>query len=727
MVRQFASVRTLCGLALIVSQAFAQLANKTIVMHPDAFAVSGPVSEMPIMETMPQKDVLPVRPSPLSSHHGPPVKVDRALQKRVLPSVNATKGVDFDGVGANGWAPSDDNLAVGPNHILQTVNVQFGVYSKTGALLSGPTNFITFFSALGGSCAAGSSDPIALYDRQADRWVIAEIGIGSSFSECYGVSKTNDPTGSYYLYAFDFGANLNDYDKASVWPTASNSAYLLAFNNFESGVGFAGAGLCGFDRTKALAGDATASLLCQQTPNTEGSYLPSDNDGPTPPADGTPGLFLNWKNSNPGQLYLRRLTLNFASGTATLTGPTIINVANDNLACGNGGVCVPQVQTIQPLDTLGDRLMYRFPVRHFSDHDRAVANHAVGTSGGQVAFRWYELYDPAGNVTLNQQGTFAPDSTYRWMGSIAEDRNADIAIGYSASSSIIHPAIRFTGRLPSDASGMLESENSIVEGTGSQNHGLNRWGDYSGIQVDPTDDCTFWYTNQYQKTNGAFNWSTRIGSFVFPVCLGNPDFTLNANPNAVTVAQSASATSAITVVPLNGFNGSVTLSASGLPSGVTAGFTPNPATSTSTLTLTASGLATTGTSTVTITGTSGSLTSTTTLSLAVTASGPAVTLSPTSLTWGKVVVGVTSGAKTATLTNSGVATLNISNIATSGDFALFSFTSKKKCGSTVLAGASCLIKVTFTPTQKGLRTGALTITDNAASSPQQMPLTGTGK
>ncbi len=184
--------------------------------------------------------------------------------------------------------------------------------------------------------------------------------------------------------------------------------------------------------------------------------------------------------------------------------------------------------------------------------------------------------------------------------------------------------------------------------------------------------------------------------------------------------------STITITPQNGFSGSVTLSAKGLPSGVTAGFSPNPATSTSMLTLTASGTAATGTVTVTISGTSGTLTSTTTLSLTVNASGggAAVTLSPTSLTFASTVLGVTSAPKTVTLTNSGTATLNISNIATSGDFALV--TSTKPCGSTLAAGKNCLIKVTFTPTQVGARTGSLTITDNAAGSPQSVPLTGTG-
>lgn len=618
-------------LALIGTLAFAKTnKNKTIVTYPSGFAVSQPLSEMAIdYSVIAGREMPEPRPSPLRSRAvSGPWQEDPVLQKEPGPMVSATPGVDFDGIPAGGFAPSDANMAVGPNHIVETVNVQLAVYNKSGTLLSGPTNFGTFFAALGGNCANGASDPIVLYDRQADRWLISDIGYtgNAPFLECVGVSKTNDPTGAYTLYSYSFGTSLNDYPKLGTWATASNSAYLATYNIFAPS-GFAGADLCGLDRAKMLAGNPGAAQLCQLSPNTEGSYLPSDMDGPTPPTDGTPGLFITWQNNNPGQLFLRKLTLNFAAGTAVLSAPTTINVANDNLACGNGGTCVPQLGTAQKLDTLGDRMMYRFAVRHFADHDRAVVNHSVA-NGSQVAIRWYELFDPAGSVTLNQQGTFAPDTTFRWMASIAEDKNANIGLGYSASSTSINPAIRFTGRVPSDPLGTMETEASILVGTGSQTGGLSRWGDYTALQVDPSDDCTFWYVDQYEKVSGSFNWNTNIGSFAFSGCGGG-------------------------------------------------------------------------------------------------GGGPVVTLVPTSLTWGKVLVGNKVCCKTVTLTNTGNATLNISSIVPSGDFTLK--TVAKSCKSTVSAGASCLIKVGFAPTQKGLRTGAVTITDNAADSPQSIPLKGTGK
>ena len=223
-------------------------------------------------------------------------------------------------------------------------------------------------------------------------------------------------------------------------------------------------------------------------------------------------------------------------------------------------------------------------------------------------------------------------------------------------------------------------------------------------------------------------WGSPNGSGLINALAGasGPSFNLSANPTSVSIVQGNSGTSTITVNPLGGFTGSVTLTASGLPSGVTAGFVPNPTTTTSALTLTASASAATGTSTVTITGTSGSLTATTTVSLTVTApTAPVVTLTPASLTFVARKVGTTSPARLITLKNTGNATLNISNIGISGDFAFL--TTAKPCGATLAAGKNCTLKVTFTPAQKGTRTGDVTITDNAVNSPQQVPLTGTGK
>ena len=239
-------------------------------------------------------------------------------------------------------------------------------------------------------------------------------------------------------------------------------------------------------------------------------------------------------------------------------------------------------------------------------------------------------------------------------------------------------------------------------------------------------------------SNGAYSavtgydlvtgWGSPGGVYLIDALSGSggPYFTLTANPSNLGIVQGGSGKSAIAVNPVNGFSGTVTLSASGLPSGVTAKFKPSSTASTSTLTLTASGSAATGPAVVTINGVSGSLTWSTTMNLVVTASGtsPVVTLSATSLAFGNLVAGETSKARPVTVTNAGNATLVFSNIAFNGDFVQAS--ANHTCGITLAPGKKCVIDVAFTPTQLGARSGTLTITDNAANSPQTVSLSGTG-
>ena len=730
MVRLGIVVRTLLLVGLASTLAVAKTdKSKTIEILPSGFAVSQRASDLPLESSIyAEQEVHEPGSSPLRSRAvaGGALEKDPAVQNEAKPMVSATPGISFSGVPSPGYAPSDSNMAVGPNNIVEVVNVQFAVFSKSGATLAGPTNILSLFGTLKGDCSSGTyGDPVVLYDRAADRWVISMIGAGSTISECVAVSKTNNPAGAYYLYGYSFGSNLNDYPKLGTWATTSNSAYLATFNIFAGGSNFTGADLCGIDRTKALAGSSSPAMLCQQTPNSEGSYLPSDMDGPTPPVDGTPGVFITWQNNNPGQLYLRTLTLNFSAGTATMSSPTTISVANSNLACG-GGTCIPQAGTTNQLDSLGDRLMYRFAVRHFSDHDRAVLNHSVA-SGSTVGVRWYELYDPAGSVTLHQQGTYTPDSTYRWMASVAEDQLGDIGLGFSASSSSIYPALRFTGRVPSDSLGTMETEYNILSGGGAETAGLSRWGDYTALQVDPSDDCTFWYVDQYQPANGTFNWSTNISSFIFNSCSTTPTFQLAAAPGSVSIAQGASGTTTVSSTALNGFTGSVTLSALNLPGGVTASFNPSSISGnggSSTLTLSVGATTPVNTYNLNISGNSGSITTQAGLQLTVSQAPPTplVSVSAASLTWGNEVVGGTAAAKSFSISNIGTVTANIASIVPSGDFAVSSTT----CGSTLATARSCSVKVTFTPTQLGTRTGAITITDNAATSPQTVTLSGTG-
>lgn len=567
-----------------------------------------------------------------------PATVPDAVHQHTAPLAPAglapTAGLGFDGLGSGfaGFtitgAPPDTNGAVGLTQYVQWVNEAFAVFDKaTGALLKGPVAGNSLWAGFGGGCQTNNDgDPIVMYDKLANRWVFAQFSVSTTPDlQCVAVSTTSDATGTFNRYSFQY-SNFDDYPKMGVWP----DAYYATFNMFSNtNNSFVGADLCAYDRNAMLNGQA-ATQVCFQQGSSIGGVLPADLDGTTAPPAGSPEFLLFFGSNN---VNLFKFHVNFATPSAsTLTGPTAIPVSAFTPVC-NGGTCIPQAGTTNKLDSLADRLMYRLAYRNFGSHESLVVNHSVtaGTGGG---VRWYEIQNPSGTPVLAQQSTFAPDSSFRWMGSIAMDQAGDIGVGYSVSSSSINPGIRFTGRTPSDPANTLEAETTIINGTGSQTGTLTRWGDYSALQVDPSDDCTFWYTTEYLKASGTFNWNTRIASFKFPNCGGTADYTLSASPASLTVTQGSSGSSTITVTPTNGFTGSVSLSASGLPAGVTATFGTNPTTSTSVLTLSASATATTGTSTVTITGTSGTLTHTTTISLTVNAPAApdfSLSASPTSV------------------------------------------------------------------------------------------------
>ena len=465
------------------------------------------------------KHIKPVRPTHLPGPFAP--QPDPVLQSSAGPLVSVTNGVNAQGVGvglgnfSDCCAPPDTNGAAGATQFVQWVNLDFAVFSKTtGALVAGPTAGNTLWSGFGGPCeTSNDGDPIAQYDKAAGRWVLAQPVFSSPFMYCVAVSTTSDATGTYNRYAFSM-PNFPDYPKLGVWP----DGYYASFNMF-SGNTFVGARACAFDRTAMLAGNA-ATQICFQESSSVPSLLPSDLDGATAPPTGSPNFFMNFGSNS---LNLFRFHVDFSTPAgSTFTGPTTISVAAFTEAC-SGGTCVPQPSTSQKLDSLGDRLMYRLAYRNRSGTESLLVNHSIHVSGSKrnqvTGVRWYEIQSPNGTPSVFQQGTFSPDSTSRWMGSIAMDKVGNIALGYSASSGSVFPAIRFTGRVPTDALGTMEAENSIQVGAGSQLSNLNRWGDYSSMNVDPVDDCTFWYTNEYLMNNGTFNWSTRIASFKFPSCM----------------------------------------------------------------------------------------------------------------------------------------------------------------------------------------------------------------
>jgi len=645
------SLAGLITIFLVTDITSAQSVTPTVV-SPGQVAVSGPARHGTDAEHGNKKEPRKLHPIP---HHGGGPDRDDVLQADEGLLLNTDVGINFPGVGSNGFAPPDTNIAVGPNHILQAVNSRYAIFDKNGILLAGPFALSSLWTNFGegNACTTSNSgDVIAQYDKLADRFIVTQLGsFTAPYSECIAVSQTSDPTGSYWLYSYSFGIQLNDYPKFGVWPTATNSAYLATYNLFANAQTFTGAALCAYDRSKMLVGDPTAQSICYTIDN-DGGYLPADLDGSNPPLDGTPGYFLNYVTTSSLRMYA--LAPNFANpGASVLSVKTPdVPVASFSEACAPSGTCIPQQGTSQRLGAVGDRLMYRLAFRNFGDHEAMVVNHSVAVNS-RVGVRWYELRSPVstdGAFTLYQQGTFSPDSVYRWMGSAAMDRIGNIGLGYSASSGTMRPAIRYTGRSPSDPLGTMQSEVTMVSGTGSQTVGLSRWGDYTAMRIDPSDDCTFWYTNQYQVSSGTFNWQTAFGSFKFNTC--HPaDYTLSVDPSSLTVMQGAAANSTVTVTALSGFSGAVDLTVTGCPANATctldaSSVSPNP-TATATLTVSATTSTTVGNYFLTIVGSNGG--SVVTTSVVLTVNPPpnfSISANPSSMT--VVQVGTTTSTITVT-------------------------------------------------------------------------------
>jgi hypothetical protein len=441
---------------------------------------------------------------------------DPDLQQSYPASSLPAATLTFDGIGANGSIPPDTNLAVGATQAVEVVNTEYAVYDKsTGARTLGPAAVHTIFTSLGGMCGSSDGgDPIVLYDQGAGRWLISQLEYNSSFSSnlvCVAVSTTSDATGNYNLYSFNFGGNFPDYPKFGVW----TDAYYFSANMFRNGSSFIGAQACAFNRSAMLNG-SPAAAVCFQGGTSVYSLLPAHLDGGTSPPAASPDFYLQFVSN---ALNLYKYHVDFATpANSTFTRSTLA-VGSFHEACG-GGACVPQSGTTKQLDSLGDRLMYRLSYRNLGSYESLLVNHSVQVSSAnnQTGVRWYEIRNPGTTPTVYQQSTFSPDaSVYRWMGSIAQDKQGNMLLGYSSSNASLFPAIGFTGRLASDPLNQMEPEGLIWAGGGSQTT-YSRWGDYSSMAVDPTDDCTFWYATEYLPSTGVFNWKTHVASFKFAAC-----------------------------------------------------------------------------------------------------------------------------------------------------------------------------------------------------------------
>lgn len=460
-----------------------------------------------------------------------------ALQKKMGENAPIVVDQDFEGLPSDGSPNPDTEGDVGPDHYFQMVKSQFAIWDKTGNMLYGPADCKTLWNDFPGPWLdMGWTDPVVLYDHLADRWLascmVYELNV--EYYEMVAVSATPDPLGEWYCYDIWFDV-MPDYPKFGLWP----DAYYLSINEWEingSYGTFTGASVMALNREQMLAGEPDPDMVYfhfdapnHSTTADVGSFLPSDLDGPPPP-EGTPNIFVCVKDDTWGypedRLWLWSFSIDWDDmSNCSFTELAILPTAPFDSHNWDQDFIHQPNSTIK-LHSLSHFLMYRLQYRYHDDHQTLVCNHTVETDGAEHgAVRWYALRNDGADWLIDQQSTYVPNEESRWMGSVAMDRDGNLAVGYSVSGDATYPSIRAAGRRYNDPPGQLTiPETEIKTGSASQtNHG--RWGDYSTLSVDPTDDLTFWYTQEYMETSGPVNWQTRIVSFRLHK---NPDFSADS-------------------------------------------------------------------------------------------------------------------------------------------------------------------------------------------------------
>jgi hypothetical protein len=516
------------------------------VLYPTKMVVSRPLRDIPIpaakiadAREVPNKttSVRPAVPgisANIQGTPGVPNTPDPLAGWQGLTSANDVAILGY------GLMPPDTQGDIGKDHYIQWINSLFAIWDKSGnkvfptSAAAAPGNVI--WTDLGGRCAADNSgDPITLWDPLAERWVMSQFGVDTTpYYQCVAVSTTSDPTGTWNLYAYVWPNNrFPDYPKLGVW----TDGYYITTNDFNSSLtSFMGITAGAFERDKMLAGLPAGFIYFQMTDGGVRDYsaLPADLDGNVAPPAGAPGVIAEFQdktwftpNLPTDQIWLFNLTLDWANPANSTFGVGATNDPNYQLAISDvsencsGRDCVPQGNNAQKVDDIDFRIMHRLAYRNLGSSQALVASMTVG-AGGRAGVWWGEFQNTGAAWATRQDGVYAPaDSDHRWMPSVAMDTNGNIMLGYSASSTTIFPSVRYVGRLAGDPLGQMGDEKTMVVGAAAQTGG-NRWGDYSSMSIDPTDGCTFWYTQEYVAVGGSFTWQTWIGNMKFPSCSNGP-------------------------------------------------------------------------------------------------------------------------------------------------------------------------------------------------------------
>lgn len=506
------------------------------VFTTDHFDVSPPLRDLPDVD--PPMRRVRIEEIDVRGNIPGPEDVDQIVQQDVMEAAGEipSTSASFNAFAGDGnVAPPDPVGDVGPNHYVAMANVRYAVYNKAGAVVLAPININTLWSGFGGPCQVeNAGDPVVIHDQLANRWVLMQFTASGTngYRICLAISTSGDPTGTFYRYSINTGTNFPDYPKLAMWP----NAYIITTREFSAAGPFAGVGVYALNRAQAIAGGAVSGIGFLATPGATpyrvgDGLLPADLDGTRLPPSGTAYLLGSQDNGGgygapSDALNLWKLNLNFAtpaSSTLALTN-VLPTAAFDSIFPCAGRECIPQPGTSRRLDHQGyrQRVLHRLAYRNHGTHESLVTNHSVEAPANVSGVRWYEIRNPNAAPAIYQQGTYSPggtDGIHRWFGSIAQDQNGNMGLGYSVSNGTsVFPGIRYTGRLAGDALGtMPQGEGTIVNGAGSQT-GSARWGDYTSMNVDPVDDCTLWYINEYYTATSAVTWQLRVGSFRYPSC-----------------------------------------------------------------------------------------------------------------------------------------------------------------------------------------------------------------
>ena len=466
----------------------------------------------------------------IRSARAPRSAIPRAANALSAPPV----GTVFNGLrDHSGLTPPDTNGDVSPLHYVQSVNqpggASFAVYDKTGVRLVAPTPMESLWDS--GVCSKhGNGDPVVKYDGLADRWIMSQLGFkvgargpGGPFYLCVFLSATGDIRDGGTAYTFFIDDNLfPDYPKLAVW----SDGYYMTMHLF-SNTGPKGQAVIALDRTKMLAGEPADQVVFFVNPNDYG-ILPSDVEGPTPPPEGSPNYLAVIKDDDLGAVADRVNLYGFHVDWTNPDQSRIDTLARldaprfDSKMCRHSLTCIPQKGTRMRLDALasdpqGTFTMHPTSYRNFGTHESLLLNHAIQVSGARAGIRWYELRDPNGTPVIYQSGNQTAEKLHRWMGSISINELGDVALGYSASGRNSYPSIRYAARRSDDPLGQMTQGEAVLVAGGNSQKTSPRWGDYTSMSVDPTDDCTFWYTNEYYPAGKKY-WHTAIASFALPGC-----------------------------------------------------------------------------------------------------------------------------------------------------------------------------------------------------------------